>query len=338
MSSRSFTIEPRGAFSLRESALFGFGQRVRPAGVGSRDPEWDGVMRLAFCVDGGYEQHVGVEVRQTGGTVQCLAHGPGELSAIEAQVARVLSLDHDARSYDEVGARDPVIGRLQQAAVGLRPPLFYSPYEAATWAVLSARRPGWQMAGVRDELSRVHGTEFELAGERLVALPTPKQLLGVQQFPGIEPQRLERLHGVARAAQSGLLEVAALQAMGPDASLQAVQQVKGIGPFYASLIVIRATGFTDVLATEEPRVCEMVRRLYEFDVAPDRAAMERIAEPWRPWRTWVTVLIRAAGPRVLDAEAPDPVPGSVQRTTSNAARSMVPSSKRMRLAASPSGM
>lgn len=274
---------------------------MRPAGVGDREPEWDGVMRLAFCLDGGYEQQVGVEVRQRDAEVECVVHGPGELAAVEAQVARVLSLDHDALGFTEVGTRDPVVARVQQAAPGLRPPLFYSPYEAAAWAVLSVRRPGWQMARVRSELSAAHGTTFELAGEKLSALPTPRQLLEVAEFPGIERQRLERLHGVARAAQNGLLDARELQKMGPDAALRAVRQVPGIGAFYASLIVIRATGFTDVLASDEPRLLELVRQLYELDAVPDRAAMTRIAEPWRPWRTWVTVLFRAAGARVIES-------------------------------------
>ena len=51
----SFTIMPRGPFSLAEAATFGFGQRDSAV--------WDGVMRLAFCLDG-YQQQVGVEVRQ----------------------------------------------------------------------------------------------------------------------------------------------------------------------------------------------------------------------------------------------------------------------------------
>src|SRR5690242_6692120 len=39
-----FVIEPLGPFSLREAALFGFGQRHEEA--------FDGCMRLAFCLDG----------------------------------------------------------------------------------------------------------------------------------------------------------------------------------------------------------------------------------------------------------------------------------------------
>ncbi len=42
--SGSFTITPRGPFSLAEAAMFGFGQRSGAA--------WDEVMRLAFCLDG----------------------------------------------------------------------------------------------------------------------------------------------------------------------------------------------------------------------------------------------------------------------------------------------
>ena len=90
------------------------------------------------------------------------------------------------------GDRDPVIGALQQVARGLRPPLFYSPYEAAVWSVLSARRPAAQMARLRAALSEAHGVVFDLAGERLAALPTPTQLLAVDEFPGIDPTRLSR--------------------------------------------------------------------------------------------------------------------------------------------------
>src|SRR6476660_7916571 len=99
----TFTIVPTGTYSLRESAEFGFGGR-------SAD-RYDGVMRLAFCLDG-YQTQVGVELRQDadggggvlGGTVHGVVHGAtsGELDAVKSQVARVLSLDHDASGFADV--------------------------------------------------------------------------------------------------------------------------------------------------------------------------------------------------------------------------------------------
>jgi DNA-3-methyladenine glycosylase II len=290
---RTFTMYPLGDFSLRESALFGFGQRSRPAGG------FDGVMRLAFCLDGGFEQQVGVEVRHDDAGVHCEVHGAGDLVAIQAQVERVLSLNHDARAFADVGHADPVIRRLQLAAPGLRPPLFHSPYEAAAWALLSARRPGWQMARVRTALSDAAGRSFDLAGQRQSAFPTPRRLLRVAAFPGIEADRLDRLHGVARAAQDGLLEAQRLRDLGPEAALVDLQRIPGIGPFYSALIVIRAIGFTDVLPTDEPQVRELARELYGFDELMAPAQFVQLAEAWRPWRTWAAVLVRAVAPRVL---------------------------------------
>jgi DNA-3-methyladenine glycosylase II len=190
-----------------------------------------------------------------------------------------------------------VIGRLQRAAPGLRPPLFYSPYEAAVWSVLSARRPARQMAEVRTRLGRAHGRTFELAGRTLTALPTPAQLLRMREFPGIPAVKLARLHGVADAARSGLLDVHRLAALDPAEAMSEVRQLNGIGPFYAALVVIRACGLADVLPVDEPKVLELTRTLYGLADPVDAERFTELARVWRPFRTWAAVLIRAVAGR-----------------------------------------
>jgi DNA-3-methyladenine glycosylase II len=286
----TFTIEPQGPFSLEELATFGFGQRSAQ--------EYDGVMRLAFCLDD-FSGHAGVEVRQDGAGVHCTFQGSGAVEPVRRQVARVLSLDHDANGFVAVGDRDPVIARLQEAAPGLRPPLFYSPYEAAAWVVLSSRRPPLQMQQLRQRLSEARGASFELAGQTLAGLPSPEQMLAVEAFPGIPAPKIERLHDVARAALEGQLDPEQIRSQEPEAAMSALQQIKGIGPFYSGLILIRASGVTDVLPPNEPRVRELARHLYGLDEVPSVEQFAEIAEPWTPWRTWSVVLMRAAGPRVL---------------------------------------
>lgn len=288
-----FTIVPQGPFSLQEAAMFGFGQR--------HATRFDETMRLAFCVDGdGYGRQVGVAVTQDAdGTVHGEVVGATDLGTVQAQVARVLSLDHDAREFVKIGERDPVIAQLLEVAPGLRPPLFYSPYEAAVWSVLSARRPAQQMAQVRDRLGAQHGRMFEIAGERMAALPTPAQVLGVESFAGIPEVKLRRMHGIAAAAQRGELDVTRLRAMEPAEAMQGLQRLEGIGPFYSALIVIRATGHTDVLPENEPKALALAGQLYGLGHDASPAEMREIAERWRPFRTWATVLLRAAGPRIM---------------------------------------
>jgi DNA-3-methyladenine glycosylase II len=261
-------------------------------------------MRMAFALDGTFAP-VAVAVRQPvdDGPVEVEVIGSADREQALAQTARVLSLDRDAASYPEVGERDSVVGRLMALRPGLRPPLFHSPYEAAAWSVLSARRPARQMAMVRDRLAAEHGRVFEVAGREVTAFPRPAALLALQSVPGLPAVKVERLHAVARAAEEGMLDVQRLRALGPEEAHTHVQALPGIGPFYASLIVLRAIGFADVPVTEEPMALDLMGRLYGLGRRATAADVERLTDPWRPWRTWTTVLLRAAGPLLLSEGA-----------------------------------
>ena len=86
--------------------------------------------------------------------------------------------------------------------------------------------------------------------------------------------------------------------IGPQHIAAMVQALKGLGPFYAGLVVLRATGFADAwLPVPEPKVLAHVTRYYGLAKAPDPEQFAALAERWRPFRTWATVLIRLAGDR-----------------------------------------
>ncbi len=289
MSTRAAAIDLIGPYDLREVALMGFGHRD--------ESSFDGVMRLAFRVDG-CEQHAGVEVRQQEGRLALSVHGDAPLDAVVRQVARVVSADHDGDAWAAVCAGDRVLTRVHAAAPGFRPANFYSPYEAAVWAVLSARRARAQGIALRRRLSEAHGVVFELAGRREAALPAPTQLLTLDGFPGLPADRVPRLHAIARAALDGLLDVERLTALDPAEAMARLQTLPGIGPFYSALIVVRACGLTDVLSTEEQHTRSAVRELYGLAQEPSTLELARIAEAWRPFRTWATVALRAVGSRL----------------------------------------
>lgn len=285
------TITPEGAFSLAAAAGFGFGPNT-----GRPKPDGDS-MRLAFVADDLRHHAAAVVTQDATATVHARLLGDADPDVVEAQVRRVLSLDRPGHEWEAVGERDPVIGRLQAEHRGLRPVLFHSPYEAAAWSILSQRRHRTQATAVRRRLSAEHGRVFELPGGDVEAFPLPADLLTVESFPGLEPQRISRLHAVARAALEGRLEPARLLALSPADALAHLQQMPGIGPTYAMLILLRSTGATDILTLGEPRLPAYVRHFYGLAKAPGPAELERIAEAWRPFRTWSGVLIRVAGDR-----------------------------------------
>ncbi len=273
-------------------------------GFGHRDVRsFDGVMRMAFCLDGDYERQVGVEARQAGDQVELAIQtvgdplDAGETEAVRRQVARVISLDHDGEAFHQLCLRDPVLSTVHAAAPGFRPANFYSPYEAAVWSIISARRARPQGITLRTRMAETYGAVFELAGEATAAVPTPSQLLAIESMPGLPADRLPRLHAVAQAAQAGTLSAERLRAMPPAEAKLDLQQLPGIGPFYSALIVVRALGHADVLSTEESHSREAVQRLYGVDHDLNDVELAEIAEGWRPFRTWVAVMLRALSGR-----------------------------------------
>jgi DNA-3-methyladenine glycosylase II len=291
MSPIRFVIEPDVPFSLGAAASFGFGPNM-----GRPKPEGD-VMRLAFVLDG-HAEHAGVLLRQRAdGAIEATVDGTRVATAAERQVRRILSLDHPGKGWLAVGRRDPVIGRLQQDHPGLRPVLFHSPYEGAAWSVISHRRGRTQAAPLRTRLSAELGRTFELGGETLAAFPLPDTLATLKTFPGFEPQRIERLRGIARAALDGKLDADRLGAMPPEAARAELETLPGIGPFYADLILVRATGLADLLPRAEPRMLAYAGHFYGLRGPATAAQLHKIADTWTPYRTWGVVLLRVAGDR-----------------------------------------
>lgn len=99
---------------------------------------------------------------------------------------------------------------------------------------------------------------------------------------------MECLRAVADAALNGVLDGATLRSVDPDQAVRSVQDVKGLGPFAAELVVIRAANAPDALPHHEHRLNDEINHRY----GPDRSPAD-IAAAWRPFRTWAAVHLRA---------------------------------------------
>ena len=273
MAARVAEFEVLGPWSLETSRRFWEG--FTPAALAG-EPISAG-LRTVFCAEGDWRR-AEAEVTEGGDTAHVVLTGGGDLDAAAAQACRFLALDIDGRGRPQVARRDPVIGDAQARLPGLRPCGFHSPYEAAAWAVLAQRLRIVQAAGLRAELIARYGEGG--------AFPPPDTLAQAGlDLPGCKS---EYLHAVAEAALDGLLDGTALRAVDPDEAVQRVQQVKGLGPFAAELVVVRGANAPDALPCHERRLDAEIAERY----GPGRTLAE-VSEAWRPYRTGAAVHLRA---------------------------------------------
>lgn len=265
-------VEVTGPWSLATSKRFWEG--FTPSALtGPTDPDR---LHTVFRVDHDWSR-AELDVTQDGTTAQLTLNGDGDLDAAATQVCRFLSLDIDARGWTEVARRDPVIADAQQQLPGLRPCGFHSPYEAAAWSVLSQRIRIAQASHLRDNLIHDHGQDG--------AFPAPERLRTLDlDLPG---RKTEYLRAVANAAIEGRLDGAALRALDPAEAITRVQEIKGLGPFAAELVVVRGANHPDALPHHERRLDDEITYRYGTE-----HTLTEVSEDWRPFRTWAAVHLR----------------------------------------------
>jgi len=206
------------------------------------------------------------------------------------QALATLSLDGDASNWAEVGQRDPVIGRLQNAYSFLRPVLFYSPYEAAANFIIGHRISMQQTRVIRQAIAEQIGEHIHVGETTFHAFPRPQVLHELSSFKGVSAEKVQRLHGIAQAALDGLLDRTYLRSLPVEEALEKLCSLTGIGPFFSQGILLRGVGLRDEV-TDEDVTKEAVQLAYKLPHRPNQKSVLEIAEAWRPYRMWALVLL-----------------------------------------------
>jgi DNA-3-methyladenine glycosylase II len=275
-----FELVPSGPFDLENQA--------------SRFGGWpelgDGIV-MAFPIEG-WNSSAAVLMRQRDTRISGEVRGAAKADAERAwkQALATVSLDVDGTGFVEVGRRDPIIGRLQAEYRNLRPVLFHSPYEAACAFVIGHRITILQTRRIRQRMAEEAGATIDADGTAFKAFPDPQALLRLEEFPGVSSMKIERLHHVARAALDGMLDRVRLRSLPEPDALTQLRTLPGIGEFFAQGILMRGAGLVDAVADDDitPRAIQL---LYGLRERPDRAAVHKRAESWRPYRMWAVVLL-----------------------------------------------
>lgn len=246
-------------------------------------------LTLAFRLDHSFEA-VAVQLRETGDSVIADVVGTRDAERVTKQVARMLGLEADGEGWLEIGRRDPIVGKLQREFPGFFTAAKSSPYDAAAWGVISPRMSMRAAAKLKLEISARAGDRVELFGRAHAVFPSPTALLALRGFPGLPAIKLERLHGIARAALEGRLDAERLRALPVETALAELQELPGVGPWTASHILFRGAALRDAVPTVEPRLLHGLAAAYSIASASPEKLLQ-LAEAWRPFRMWVCVLL-----------------------------------------------
>ena len=207
-------------------------------------------------------------------------------SIVVARVRRMFDLDCDPEVVHE--ALGPLDGAFPGAnALGTRLPGCFDPFETCCRAVIGQQVSVAAANKMAARVAEAFGTPVETGTEGLErAWPSPGGILalgdvaGALGLLGVIRSRANAIAEIARMATSCELRFDALA----DATEQmdALLSVKGIGPWTANYIAMRAYSHPDAFLEKDAGVAHAL---------PDMTPKERLAavEPCRPWRSYAVI-------------------------------------------------
>ncbi len=240
------------------------------------------------------------------------------LATVIARLRALFDLDAQPHVIEAHLRTDRLLRPLIERAPGLRLPGVFDPFEMSVRAVLGQQVSVKGATTLCGRLVAAFGEPAALAADAPLGLralfPTAAGLAAVPAATlraiGLPEARAATIVGLASNVSSGHIDLSG--AVPPEVTVAALQKLRGIGPWTAHYLAMRALRWPDAFVAGDLGVWKAL------GVTTARAAEER-AEAWRPWRSYAVMLLWSS--LTTGRTPPSPEASSRRRTSAGRSRS-----------------
>jgi AraC family transcriptional regulator of adaptative response / DNA-3-methyladenine glycosylase II len=241
------------------------------------------------------------------GVARCRVHAaessaplsPAAAAAAHAAALRLLGLTLDPAPFERQVLRTPGLARLIAGREGLRLPRTAEPFEGLCWAIVGQQVNLTFAATLRRRVVELCGEPIGSpeAGD-ILAPPSPEAVAGLdladlcaRQF---SRRKAEYLIGAAAAIASGELPLDRLAEEPATLVLRRLLAVRGLGPWTAQYVMLRALGFADCVPVGDSGLAAGLARFFALDHRPGPEETRELMCPFAPFRSFATAHLWAS--------------------------------------------
>lgn len=219
----------------------------------------------------------------------------GIRDAVLDRISFFLSLSDDLESFYRIGYGDVDFAPVLQKYYGLHHVKFVTPFECASWAVLSQRYPMGAAQKVKQAIAEKFGTRLNVDGRLYQAFPEPARLSRASEeelMPLVRnKRRVEFLMGVAKSFSE--IDERFLRTAKYDEVERWLNGISGIGEWSSRLIMLRGLGRMEKLAVEN-RLLKAASAIYGHGKPLAQPRFDQLAEKYGPWKGYWAYYLRAS--------------------------------------------
>ncbi|MEO7774761.1 MAG: AlkA N-terminal domain-containing protein [Steroidobacteraceae bacterium] len=208
--------------------------------------------------------------------------------AARRALRRMLGLDVDPAPLRHLAEAERTFHSTARALRGMRPPRFSNLFEAFASVIPFQQLSLDAGVSIVGRLVVKFGEHLDFEGRRCFAFPTAHAIAAAHlarlRSCGLSARKAQTLRDVARAVESGGVSEAGLSGMCTDEALRTLVAMSGIGPWSASLVLLRGLGRLDVFPPGDVGAMRGVRALMRRG---PQAPLERIIERFGDYRGYL---------------------------------------------------
>jgi DNA-3-methyladenine glycosylase II len=217
-------------------------------------------------------------------------------NAVVERMTFFLSLKDDLQPFYRIGREDADFAPIIEYLYGYHQVKFLTPFENACWAVLTQRNPMKIAQKTKQALVEKYGSSLEVMGSVYWAFPEPMQIVVADESELLKlirnDRRTEYLLAIARAFSE--VDEEFLKTV-PDEEVEAwLRNIKGIGEWSATFIMVRGLGRMEHVPLTETRLIEAASKVYGHGEDLNRDDLKRIADTYGSWQGYWAHYIRVA--------------------------------------------
>jgi DNA-3-methyladenine glycosylase II len=192
-------------------------------------------------------------------------------------IHRRLTDDRLAAAVDELAARDTDLAGI---VARFGPPPLWDREPGFPTLIHIVLEQQVSLASARAAFDRLKAVADPLTPSRFLEL-TDAQLLTI----GFSHQKARYGRALARAIESGAVDLEALEVLDDDAVHRTLQAVPGIGPWTSTVYLLMVLLRPDLWPVGDIALAASVGEVKGLGRRPDPAEMADLGEAWRPWRS-----------------------------------------------------
>ncbi len=218
-------------------------------------------------------------------------------------LAWLLGTDDDLAPFYEMANADPHLPPVVKGMHGLHIAHTSTAYEALVLAILGQQISTHVARMLRNLIAETYGESLEVDGELYRAFPSPQSLAdaGVEALRSIKfsQRKAEYISDISKQIVSGELDLESFRDQPADDVVKSLTKIRGIGPWTAQWLLIRALGYPDGFPHGDLAMERMMGMLVDpsADAPKPMSSKEasEYSERWSPFRSYVTTYIFGAG-------------------------------------------